>query len=278
MDGQEKLAVIFQKCLDDYSKAYERVFWQGIPLKLDQQPPVGSQGIPIHTDFATDLVEFINDKWEIDFLLYDLDKLDNDVDMGKEYLRLMLDAYSFEMEDVQADIGIFLRKTIKFIQDFAPKIDFLNEVGTDSYVRRPLDRLWQMEPLVIFEDMSVSDEAEVDALLDALEKNFSPMIQDIATLVDHIRKDWFSWYIAGDQHEELIFYETLERTITHSVTTESRIAAADWVFQSLDGDALLVGILEICRRGLECLTQFCGNYKFISENRLFIENLVGQDV
>jgi hypothetical protein len=255
-----KLAAIFAERNDDYLEAYTAAFADAQIISPEL--------------FAGNLIEFLREKWEIDFLPYELDDIDEDAEKGKHYLRLMDAVYADEIEDVQAEVGSRLRGYIAFLQKFAPKLDFLNEISPDNYVRRPLERLWQMEPIAIFEDMSVSNDGEADALLDTLETNFTPVIPDVAATADRIRRKWFASFHPEDEREELFFYELIDRSVTHAVATESRMAATDWILRNFDNNALLVGILDICRRGLECLGMFCGNYKFMSEHRGFIEDIL----
>ncbi len=260
MEPAAKLAAIFADKNDAYLEAYSGAFGDAEVISPEL--------------FAMKMIEFLQEKWEIDFLPYDLDNIEGEAEKGKHYLRLMLATYADEIEDVQAQVGTRLRGCIAFLQKFAPKLDFLNEIGPDNYVRRPLERLWQMEPIAIFEDMSVSEDAEADALLDTLETNFTPVIPDVAATADRIRRKWFKRFHPDDEREELIFYELVDRSVTHAVATEARVAATDWILRNFDGNALLVGILDICRRGLECLGIFCGNYKFASEHRAFVENIL----
>lgn len=260
MEPAVKLASIFADRNEAYLEAYRAAY-----------PDIGNKAPEL---LAGEMIKFIQDKWAIDFLPYELDKIDDDPDKGRRFMRLMLAAYADEIEDVQADIGTRLRAYILFLQKLAPKLDFLDEIAPDSYVRRPLDRLWQMEPIAIFGDMSVSDDGEADALLDMLEKNFTPVISDVAATADRIRRNWFRWVRLEDDQDELIFYEIIERAVTHAVATESRMAATDWILRNFDGNAMLVGLLEIHRHGLECLGKFCSNCKFMSEHRTFAADLL----
>ena len=275
VDYVSKLEAVFSAQYEDYIKAYRLSFWEGKSPIGSGDFPISGETTPTPKAFADWLVDFLKNPWRIDFTPYELDNIDEDEERGKVFLRLVLAAYSEEMEDVQAEIGSSLRRLIKFLQAFAPDVDFLNEIGPDSYLRRPLDRTWQMQPAAIFGDMSVSNDSEVDALLDALDMSFTPVIPELASVADHVRWKWFHRVRAEDERDELIFYETIERSITHIVTTESRIAQTDWIMRNLDGGALIAGILDLCRKGLECLEMFCGNYKFILGNRFFLENLVG---
>ncbi len=260
MEPAVKLASVFADRNEAYLKAYRAAF-PDVEIKAPEL-------------LAGEMIKFIQDKWNIDFLPYELDSIDDDSEKGRRFMSLMLAAYADEIEDVQADIGTRLRADISFLQKLAPKLDFLNEIAPDSYVRRPLDRLWQMEPIAIFGDMSVSDDGEADALLDMLEKNFTPVISDVAATADRIRRKWFRWVSLEDNQDEFIFYEIIERAVTHAVACESRMAAMDWILRNFDGNAMLVGLLEIHRRGLECLGKFCSNCKFMSEHRVFTADLM----
>jgi len=255
-----KLASVFADRNEAYLEAYRAVF----------------KGAEVRTPefLAGEMIEFIQGKWDIDFLPYELDNIDDDSEKGRNFMSLMLAAYADEIEYIQADIGTRLRVNISFLQKFAPKVDFLNEIAPDSYVRRPLDRLWQMQPIAIFGDMSVSDDGEADALLDMLEKNFSPVISDVAATADRIRRKWFGWIRLKDKQDEAIFYEMVERAVTHAVACESRMAATDWILRNFDGNSLVVGLLDIYRLGLECLGKFCSNCKFTSEHRVFTADLL----
>jgi len=275
VDYVSKLEAVFDAQYEDYIKALRSSFWEGKSPINSGDFPISGETPPTPKTFADWLVDFLKSPWRIDLIPCELDNIDEDEERGKAFLRLLLIAYSEEMEDVQAEIGISLRKLIRFFQAFAPELDFLNEIGPDSYIRRPLDRMRQMEPVAIFSDMSVSSDSEADALLDALETSFTPVVPEIASIADNIRWKWFRQVRPDDERDEMVFYETIERSITHIVATESRIAQTDWVLRNLDGSSLLIGILDICRKGLECLGIFCGNYKFILGNRFFLENLVG---
>ncbi len=261
MDPVVKFKAIIDADYEEYTLAYSASFGQ------DNAPEIDA--------FTGWLIDFLKNPWRIDFTPYTIDSVTSDDAKGRKLLELLLETYADEIEDVQAEIGTSLRHIVKFLKKFSPKLDFMNEISPDCYARRPLERLWQMEPVAIFEGMTVSEDAEADALLDTIERNFTPVVPDVASTVDAIRRGWFSWYKPDDEHDASIFYEIIERAITHAVATEGRLAATDWIFRNLDSNALLVGILEICREGLECLTMFCGNYKFYSEHRKFIEKLAG---
>jgi hypothetical protein len=264
LDPVDKLALIFVEKNDAYEKAYRDVFEDDEIL-----PP---------KDIAEKITGMFGEKWQFDFLPYELDKVEDNERKGLLLLRLISAAYADEMEDVQENIGSRIRTSMTFLQEFAPDMDFLNEVGPDSYCRRPLSRLWQMEPISIFVDMSVSEDAEADALLDTLESNFTPVVPDVASTADRIRREWFSGIRVLDEEDEPIFYDIIERSVIHAVASESRLAASDWIFRNFDSNALIIGVLELCRHGLECLGTFCGNYKFISEHRIFLESLLeGKD-
>ena len=275
MDYFSKLEALLDAQYKDYVVAYKLSFWEGKSPAISGDFPVSDETLPTPKIFAGWLGNFLKCSWKIDFIPYQLDNIDDEEEKGKVFLRSILAAYSDEIEDVQSEIGTSLRKSIRFLKAFAPGLDFLNEIGPDSYLRRPLDRMWQMKPVTIFGDMSVSINSEADTLLDALEMSFMPVVPEIASIADNIRREWFHRVRAEDERDEMAFYETLERAITHIVATESRIAQADWIFRNLDSGALIVGTLDICRKGLECLGMFCSNYKFILGNRYFLENLVG---
>ena len=255
-----KLASVFADRNETYPEAYRAAF-KGAEVEAPEL-------------LAEEMIKFVRNRWDIDFLPYELDKIDDDSEKGRRFMSLMLETYADEIEYIQADIGTRLRANISFLQKLAPKLDFLNEIAPDSYVRRPLVRLWQMEPIAIFGDMSVSDDGEADALLDMLEKNFIPVISDVAATAERIRRGWFKWVRLKDKQDEAIFYEMIERAVTHAVACESRMAATDWMLRNLDGNALVVGLLEIYRLGLECLGKFCSNCKFISEHRVFTAELM----
>jgi len=258
----DKLALIFADRRDAYERACGEVF--------------GDEAIPPADETAANLTRIFDERWRIDFLPYELDGVEGAREKGAMLLRLISAAYADEMEDVQEYTGGTIRTSITFLQEFAPDMDFLNEVGPDSYCRRPLSRIWQMEPVSIFEGMSVSENAEADLLLDAFESIFTPVLPDVASTADRIRNEWFPGMELLDEHDDAIFREIIERSVIHAVASESRLAASDWIFRNMDGNALIIGLLDICRRGLECLGTFCGNYKFMSEHGIFLERLMGR--
>jgi hypothetical protein len=227
-------------------------------------------------DYSRALVKMLHTPLRIDFLPYELDDIDGP-GRGPALLSLILEKYSDEMEDIQAEIGNGLRRALAFLKAFAPELDFLSEISRDSYSRRPLERLRQMMPSAIFSDMSLSEDAVSDALLDALETSFVPVVPDLASTVDNIRNVWFRDVKFEDERDELIFYEILERAVTHAVASESRAAETRWALGNFDGDALLLGLFDICSKALESLEMFCSNCKYIIANRPFIDALSGDE-
>ena len=266
VDPVAKLTAIIKSRPDDFRNALDAL--------SKGERKTGPELMADAGEFAKWLTEFFSSAWKIDFIPYALDDINGDERRGRLFLSLVLEAYLYEIEDIQAEIGNNLRRAVEFLKNFAPGLDFLNEISRDSYARRPLDRLRRMKPAAIFEDMSVSDDAEADALLDALEKNFTPVFPDVASTADTMRNEWLGWARLEDEREELLFFEVVERALTHLVATESRIAQTAWVLNNLDGDALLLGLLDISRKGLECLTMFCGNFKFVDSQRYFIQELL----